>query len=256
MADSRPLKRTKITTYDKDASNKSITCGLPTEILLDITLKVASQSLSGLCHLRLTSKEMLNITNDDDVYKHASLNTVPFFRFQEIPQEASFLSHCRSNGNLESLYREGMEVYFTNLELYKKGLDMVHKAAQKGHKRSMYAFAMIVLISSDTMRIGFLGTQEFEDALGYLRFLRNQKCVLQCRSNVAEFIRYLRWNNMRSDLVMQIREHLCNNAPCTNTWRLKIGSWCFMTEEDDENDPNMCENCRWDHEVEEFCTMI
>ncbi|XP_028803426.1 uncharacterized protein LOC114758543 [Neltuma alba] len=256
MADSRPLKRIKTTTCDEKTTNKSIACGLPMEILLDITLKVASQSLTDLCHLKLTSKEMLNITNDDDVYKHASLDTVPFFRLQEIPQEASFLSRCRSSGNLESLYREGMEVYFTNLEFYEKGLDLVRMAAGKGHKRSMYAFAMIVLMSSNTIKIAFFGTQEVEDALGYLRILRNQKCVLQCRSDVAEFVRCLRWNNMRSNLVVQVRKRLCNNVPCTNTWRLRVGSWCFITEDDDENDPNMCENCRWDHELEEFCSMI
>ncbi|XP_028802562.1 uncharacterized protein LOC114757641 [Neltuma alba] len=204
----------------------------------------------------MTSKEIFNITNDDNVYKHASLDTVPFFRFQEIPREASFLNRCKSSGNLESLYREGMEVYFTNLEFYEKGLDKIHIAARKGHKRSMYAFAMVVLMSSDTIRMGFLGIQEFQKALRYLRFLRNQKCALQCRNDVAKFVRCLRWNNMRPDLAMQARERLCNNVPCTNTWGLKVGSWCFMTEDDDENDPNMCENCRWDHEVEEFCTMI
>ncbi|XP_028802571.1 uncharacterized protein LOC114757651 [Neltuma alba] len=254
MADLRPLKRIKTTTCDEETSNKSMSLGLPTEILLDISLKVASQSLTDLCHLKMTSKELLNITNDDDVYKHAFLDAIPFFRFQEIPQEASFLSRCRSSGNLESLYREGMELYFTNLELYEMGLYMVRMVAQKGHKTAMYAFAMIVLMSRDTIRIGSLG--EFGEALGYLRFLRNQKCVLRCRNDVAKFVRCLRWNNMRSDLVIAVGERLCNNVPCTNTWKLKVGSWCFMTEDDDENDPNMRENCRWDHEVEDFCTMI
>ncbi|KAI9092316.1 hypothetical protein K1719_027816 [Acacia pycnantha] len=129
-------------------SCNSIKCSLPTDILVEIATKVASQSLTDLYHFKLTSKQMMNITEDNYIYKHASLDKVPFLLDPEtIPQrQASFLSRCRSSGNLESLYREGMELYFCNELLYNKGLDTIRMAAQKGHKRSMYAFAMTVLV--------------------------------------------------------------------------------------------------------------
>ncbi|KAK4285077.1 hypothetical protein QN277_001821 [Acacia crassicarpa] len=253
MTDPRAPKRIKTTTTCEESS-KCITYCLPKEILEDIASKVASQSLADLYHLKLTSKEMMNITDDDYVYKHAYLDRVPFFRIKEIPQEESFLRRCRSSGNLESLYRQGTKEYFLDNELYVKGLGLVRLAAQKGHKRSMYAFAMIVLMHSDA-RKGSLGPKELEEALGYLRLLRNQKCVLKCRNEVVEFVRFLKWF-MRFGLEMAPREHLCRNVPCTNTWRLRTGSWCLLTDEDDENDPNMCESCRWDLEVKEFFAMI
>ncbi|KAI9071157.1 hypothetical protein K1719_046880 [Acacia pycnantha] len=114
----------------------------------------------------------MNITDDDYVYKHAYLDRVPLFRIREIPQEDSFLRRCRSSSNLEFLYRQAMKEYFLDNELCEKGLGMVCMAAQKGHKRSMYTFAMIVLMCTNA-RKGSLGPKEFEEALGYLRFLRN-----------------------------------------------------------------------------------
>ncbi|KAI9078985.1 hypothetical protein K1719_039032 [Acacia pycnantha] len=249
MTDSRAPKRIKTTTTCEESS-KCITYCLPKEILVDISSKVASQSLADLYHLKLTSKEMMNITDDDYVYMHAYLDRVPFFRIRKIPQEDSFLRCCRSSGNLESLYRQGMKEYFLDTELYVKGLGMLRTAAQKGHKRLMYAFFMIVLMCSNA-RKGSLGPKEFEEALGYLRFLRNQKCVLKCRKDVVEFVRFLTWF-MHFGCEMAPRERLCRNVPCTNAWRLRIGSWCLLTDDDDENDPNMCESCRWDLEVKEF----
>ncbi|KAK4285079.1 hypothetical protein QN277_001823 [Acacia crassicarpa] len=230
-------------------SSKCITYCLPREILVDIASKVASQSLADLYHLKLASKEMMNITDDDYVYKHAYLDRVPFLRITKIPQD-SFLRRCRSSGNLESLYRQGMEYYFLNNELCDEGLGMVRMAAQKGHKRSMYAFAMIVLMCIDARR-RFFGLEELEEALAFLRFLRNHKCVLRCRNEVGELVSSLPWS-MCSYLVMTITPCLCSSVPCTNTWRPRIGSEYLETEDDDDNDPNMCENCRWDHEVEEF----
>ncbi|KAI9099565.1 hypothetical protein K1719_024570 [Acacia pycnantha] len=255
MTDSRAPKRIKTTTtYDEESSKFIITYILPREILVNIASKVASQSLADLYRLKLTSKEIMNITDDDYVYKHAYLDRVPFFRINAIPQEDSFLSRCRSSSNLESIYRQGMKEYFLDNELYEKGLSMVRMAAQKGHKRSMYAFAMIVLMCSDA-RKGSLGPKELEEALAYLRFLRNQKCVLKCRNEVVEFVRFLTWF-MRFGLEMAPRERLCRNVPCTNTWKLRIGSCCLLTDDDDENDPNMCESCRWDFEVKEFFARI
>ncbi|KAK4285068.1 hypothetical protein QN277_001812 [Acacia crassicarpa] len=251
MVDSGAPKRIKLNTYDGEIC-RLITC-LPTEILEEIASKVASQSLADLYHLKLTCKEMMSITDKDYVYKHASLDRVPFFRSPEIPQEASFLKRCRLSGNLESLYRKGMEAYLMNYELYEEGLGMVRMAAQNQHKRSMYAFAMVVLLMWRSGRIGNLWTEEFGEALGYLRFLRNHKCVLECRNQVAEFVRR---GNMCCFVAQAPIKSLCCNIPCKNTWRLKIGSWFFETEDDDENDPNMCENCRWDHEVEEFCANV
>ena len=46
--------------------------------MVEITAKVASQSLADLYNFKLTSKLMMNITEDDYVYKHASLDKVPF----------------------------------------------------------------------------------------------------------------------------------------------------------------------------------
>ncbi|KAI9092281.1 hypothetical protein K1719_027781 [Acacia pycnantha] len=146
-----------------------ITCCLPTDIMVEIAAKVASQSIADLYHLKLTSKQMMNITEDDYVYKHASLDKVPFLPYPEtIPQgQVSFLSRCRSSGNLESLYREGMEVFlWPNKLLYNKGLDTIRMAAQKGHKRSMYAFAMTVVARPNI-------TTEYQssfvkEALGYI----------------------------------------------------------------------------------------
>ncbi|KAI9092298.1 hypothetical protein K1719_027798 [Acacia pycnantha] len=224
-------------------SCNSITCCLPTDILVEIATKVASQSLVDLCHLKLTSKEMMNIIEDDYVYKHASLDKVPFLLDPEtIPQrQASFLSRCRSSGNLESLYREGMELFWNEL-LYNKGLDMIRMAAQKGHKRSMYAFSMTVLVRPN-IATEYQSSFE-EEAVGYLRLLRNQKCLIKCREDFVDFVSF-----MPPHVFPCPWKLLCYNDLCDYSWTLKIGGWGINSEDDDEKVQDMCENCRWDHEV-------
>ncbi|KAK4284947.1 hypothetical protein QN277_001710 [Acacia crassicarpa] len=252
---SQVLKETK-TTDCKNSSN-CITCYLPIEIFIEIAARVSSHSLADLYHLKLTSKEIINITDDDNVYEHACLDKVPFFP-DLIPKQDSFLSRCLSSGNLESLYRQGMKAFFCNSKPYEEGLDIIRMAGQKGHDRSMYAFAIIVLIlkcCNNNARIGLLGVEEFEEALRFLRMLRNQKCVLKCRNDVRSFVSELSSEMQPYRLVDQApTTHLCRRVTCKNTWRLKIGIWFWLThDDDDENDPKMCENCRWDHELEYFC---
>ncbi|KAI9084393.1 hypothetical protein K1719_033583 [Acacia pycnantha] len=234
-----------------EQSCNCIICCLPTSILVEIAAKVASQSLADLHHLKLTSKEIMNITEDDYVYKHASLDKVPLvLKPETIPQrQASFLSRCRSSGNLESLYREGMEQYLCDEFLCNEGLDTLRMAAQKGHKRSMYAFAMTVLVCQNT-------TAEYqssfkEEALGYLRFLRNQKCLIKCRKDYVEFVSKFR-QFMRPCVVRYPRKLLCDNDLCDDSWTLKITSWGINSEDDDEKIQDMCENCRWDYELGDY----
>ncbi|KAI9084365.1 hypothetical protein K1719_033707 [Acacia pycnantha] len=251
---SQVLKETKTT--DCENSSNCITCYLPIELFIEIAARVSSHSLVDLYHLKLTSKEIMNITDDDYVYEHACLDKVTFFPHPINPKQDSFLSRCLSSGNLESLYRQGMKAFFCNSKPCEEGLDIIRMAAQKGHDRSMYAFAIIVLIlkcCNNNARIGLLGVEEFEEALRFLRILRNHKCVLKCRNDVGGFVSMLSWKKRYSLVDQAPTKHLCRRIACNKTWRLKIGSWYWETEDDDENDPKMCENCRWSHELDYFC---
>jgi len=83
--------------------------------------------------------------------------------------------------------------------------------------------------------------------LEHLRFLRKSKCVVSSRSKVKYLIKYL-WKN--NGMLMRNQIPLCNSKSTCGGWRVKKGPWFLLDDEDD--DMTLCEDCRWDHELEFF----
>jgi hypothetical protein len=100
------------TIYD---SPINILKAIPKDLVVEIVGKVASHSMADLCKVKLSCKEFLSASEDGYVYQRASIDKfalVPLMWFKG-EKETSFLKRCKESGNLEILYREGMEQYMS-----------------------------------------------------------------------------------------------------------------------------------------------
>lgn len=261
MSDSTVMKRAQDNNMNNNNGRHCETTieSLPTDLLFEIIAKVASDSLIDLLNLKLCSKNISEITQHDYIYQQVSLEIFPLFPWSSItPQESHFLKHCRECCNLDSLFREAMVQYFSDIEFKLEGLQTLQVAAQKGHNEAMYVIAMVLLSI-------ILGKQEDDDTLlaeqkkdhisqviEYLRFLRKNKCIMKCRNRIRDCMGEM-WINNR--VIVGEKKFLCNSKTCKG-WRIKEGEWMFLDDEDDENDANMCENCRWDDELLFFYDLL
>ncbi|KAL5064953.1 hypothetical protein RYX36_026690, partial [Vicia faba] len=83
--------------------------------------------------------------------------------------------------------------------------------------------------------------------LEYMRFLRKSKCIACSRKKVYYLSKSF-WKNNR--MSMRKPTHLCNIKDTCKGWKVKKGRWSFINDDDD--DTNLCEYCRWDYELEFF----
>jgi len=150
-----------------------------------------------------------------------------------------FLKRCKENGNIETLFREGSREYFSYPNRNIDGLDRLKIAAQKGHKESIYMYGMILLCSKDH--------ESRKQGLEHMRFLRKSKCIVSSRKKV-EYLTKSLWKN--NGMLMRNQTPICNSKNMCKGWRVKDGRWLLLDDEDD--DVGLCEDCRWDHELEFF----
>ncbi|KAH1103165.1 hypothetical protein GYH30_037240 [Glycine max] len=109
-------------------------------------------------------------------------------------------------------------------------------AALEGHMEAKYVFGMILLCSHDD--------ELRKQGLEYMRFIRKSMCIIKCRNRVKQFVDHL-WKG--NGMLVRNRIPLCR---CKNTCkgrRVKKGVWSFL-----DDDINLCEYSRWDHEIDFF----
>ncbi|CAL0330563.1 unnamed protein product [Lupinus luteus] len=186
-------------------------------------------------------KDFLDAAEDSFTYQHVSLDKFPLIPWLLDDKRISFLERCKESKNMDMLYTEGLLQYFKGSIIGDGGcgIELLKIVAEKGHREAKYVYGMIMLCSeNEELR---------KHGLKYIRFLRESKCVIQCRKNVEKILQYM-WENNKK--LMQNQKILCMNKSTCKSWRPKHGRWLLLEDEEDDNDNiNMCEYCRWDHEL-------
>ncbi|KAK7330232.1 hypothetical protein VNO77_24420 [Canavalia gladiata] len=219
---------------------------LPKDLLVEVIARVASHSFVDLHNIKMCCKDFLNASEENYVWRQVCLDKFPLIQFSPNDKVSSFLKRCRESENLESLYREGLREYFNYPNGNIGGLESLKIASEKGHKEAKYVYGMILLCSQDD--------ESRKHGLEHVRFLRNSKCIVECRKKVEQLVKYLwRSNGMFG------RNHfpLCRFRNTCKGWCLKKGRWLLLDDDDDDDDDvDSCEFCRWDHELEFFYSLF
>jgi len=232
----------------------SIVKALPNDLLVDIVGKVALGSMVDLCKIKLSCKEFLSASEDRFVYQHASLDKfalipLPWFIAEK---ETSFLRRCRESGNLEILYREGMEQYFSTSMLNNLGFVNIKKAALKGHHDAKYVYSMLLMANCEDKEGRKLGYDLFGE-------LKNFTCIsiARCRKRVKSFIQSM-W--VKNHVVVQNQAlSLCCSSTCQSGGTKKVvkkhSTW--SVDEFDNDDVGVsCKYCDGNYELSLFCKMF
>ncbi|XP_057426559.1 putative F-box protein At1g67623 [Lotus japonicus] len=238
--------RSKRRHTSKSTSHTVAIKSLSRDLLAEVVATVASHSFIDLHNIKMCSKDFLDATEDSSVWRRVFLETFPLIQWRPNDKVLSFLNRCKECGNIESLYREGMQKYFYDPNGKIDGLGILKAAAQKGHKEAKYVYGMILLCSED----GELRKQGLE----YIRFLRKSKCVIASRKKVEQLLNSM-WKN--NGMLERNQSSLCNSKSTCKGWRVKIGRWILQDDDDDDDDNiKLCEYCRWDHELDYFYRMF
>ncbi|XP_058780248.1 putative F-box protein At1g67623 [Vicia villosa] len=212
---------------------------LPRDLLLDMLISVTSQSFVDLYSMKLCCRNFLQVEEENYVLQKVSLNQFPLIQWFPNKKELSFLARCKESGNIESLFREGFLKYFSYPNGNIGGLERLKTAAQKGHKEAIYIYGMIMLCSKDY--------ESRKEGLKHMRSLRMSKCIMITRKKV-QYLTSSLWRN--NGLLARNQTPLCDSKDTCKGWRVKKGRWLLFDDEDD--DIESCEACRWDHELEFF----
>ncbi|XP_057418889.1 uncharacterized protein LOC130713107 [Lotus japonicus] len=235
-------KRSKRQHTRKGAYSTTSIKTLPRDSLVEVVATVAAHSFVDLHTIKLCCKDFLDAAEDNYVWQRVSLDMFPLIQWFPNSKETSFLNRCRECGNIESLYREGLQKFFDypNGKI-NNGLEILKVAAEKGHNKAKYVYGMISLCSeNDEVR---------KQGLEYMHFLRKLKCVVSCRKKVKQLLKSVWKNNV---VLVRNSRPLCNvNSTCKG-WRVKKDRWVLLDDDDDDGDMSLCEYCRWDHEMESF----
>ncbi|XP_057452040.1 putative F-box protein At1g67623 [Lotus japonicus] len=220
---------------------------LPRDLIVKVVATVASQSFIDIHAVKMCCKDFLDATEDSYVWRRVSLDMFPLIQWLPNDKVLSFLKRCKECGNLESLYREGLQNYFNypngNVD---GGLGDLKVTAQKGHKEAKYVCGMISLCSQDNE----LRKQGFE----HMRFLMKSKCVIGSRNKVKQLLGSM-WKS--NGMLKRNQSPLCNSKSTCKGWRVKIGRWVLVDDDDDDDgETSSCEYCRWDHELEVFYRLL
>ncbi|XP_057445002.1 putative F-box protein At1g67623 [Lotus japonicus] len=214
---------------------------LPRDLLVEVVATVASNSFIDFNTIKICCRDFLDATEDNYVWHRVSLDNFPLIQWRPNDKVSSFLARCRECGNMESLYREGLQKYFGYPDGKMDGLEILKATAQKGHKEAKYVCGVILLCSDDDkMR---------KQGLDYMRILRKFKCVIESRNKVKKLLNFL-WK--RNGMNGQNQSPLCNSKSTCKGWRVKNGLWELLDDDDDDYDISLCEYCRWDHELKFF----
>ncbi|KAK7411393.1 hypothetical protein VNO78_02826 [Psophocarpus tetragonolobus] len=213
---------------------------LPKDLLVEVIARVASSSVDDLCNMKSSCKDFLDASEDNYVWQNVSLDKFPLYPWVHDEKLWCFLERCRKSGNIDSLFREGMLQYFKIPNKDINGLQNLKVAAQNGHMHAQYIYGMILLCShNDDLR-----HQGFQ----YVCSLRKSKCVMKCRNKLRELIRGL-WLN---GVIVRNHIALCRCKDTCNGWRSKNNDVWVVSKDDEDDDIDSCEYCRWDYEIEYF----
>ncbi|XP_057432593.1 uncharacterized protein LOC130725373 [Lotus japonicus] len=195
----RARSKRRRTYYKGPCSTAAITT-LSRDLLIDVFAIVASHSFIDLHAIKMCCKDFLDAAEDGYVWRRVSLDTFPLIQWLPNDKVSSFLNRCKEYGNMESLYREGLQKYFDYPNGKIDGLEIFKVAAQKGHKEAKYVYGMISLCSEDD--------DSRKQGLEHMHFLRKSKCVVGSRNKVKKLLDSM-WRN--NGMLRRNQSPLCNS---------------------------------------------
>ncbi|KAF7832634.1 putative F-box protein [Senna tora] len=120
------------------------------DLLIEIVSKVASQSIKDLFSLKLCSKELYMVTDNNKVYQQATLD------------------------------RQGLINFFQNVDFHYVGLRYLKSVADKGFLYAMYAFSIIVFSNHVPAVADNHGQDNLTVALYHFITVRNANATKLC----------------------------------------------------------------------------
>ncbi|KAL9328508.1 hypothetical protein ACSQ67_003511 [Phaseolus vulgaris] len=117
------------------------------------------------------------------MWQQVSLEKFPLIPWSHKEAFDSFMQNCKEGGNIEALYRVGLQELKSFVGNIEKGMKDLKMAAEKGHLEAKYTYALILLCSyDDNLR---------KEGVEYMQFLRNAKCVVNCEIRIESFERQI-----------------------------------------------------------------
>jgi len=217
---------------------------LPTDLLVNMIARVSSESCIDHYNMKVCCRDFLDASKDNYMWQQVFLEKFPLHSWLSKEKRLvfdSFIKSCKEGGNIEALYREGLQEIIRYMGNVKKGIKDLKMAAEMGHLEGRYVYGLILLCSyEDDLR---------RKGVEYMQFLRNAKCVVSCRNKVIALLGNI-WRRPYGTLVRNPTP-LCRDKLC-NGWSMKKNhSWKMVNNEDDDvTIKNSCEYCRWDVELD------
>jgi len=214
------------------------------DLLVNVVARVSSQSCIDHYNIKVCCRVFLHASKDNYMWQQISLEKFPLHSWsckEKVRVFDTFMQSCKECGNIEALYRKGLEEIIRYEGSIEKGIKDLNMAAKKGHLEAKYVYGLILLCSyDDDLR---------KEGVEYMQFLRNVKCVVSCRNKVVNLLGNL-WRKPYGTLVRN-PSPLGSKRQC-NGWNMKkCRSWKIVNnKDDDDNIKNSCENCRWDVELD------
>ncbi|CAH9093722.1 unnamed protein product [Cuscuta europaea] len=212
---------------------------IPRDIIVDILVRVASDSLPDLLHAKFSCHEWNELGDDVNVYKHASLAEFPVISSwkpesaEKKRKVASFLNKCIDAQNLEALFRRGVVGYFNGKE-QEYALECLRKAGNAGHVGAVYVICIISML--------FMGGEDKEKGMEVLSAMKKSDelrgKVGDARRELTSIVKEI-WNG---DFVVHRQKPDCCSREdhcCTKT------GW----DADEENLSIDCPYCKCDFEI-------
>lgn len=202
----------------------------------------------------MASKDFKGLWKKPPVLQNAAIDFYPYGNWRPLSKgKRQFFSLCVSNGSIEALYRQGLDLYFCTKTKKNEGFNLLLRAAVGGHMTASYLVSLVGLSGNDCVSKEFLGKIGYHDLHQVFQLIRCQKNIINCRTSLEESIQ--RMTLLDSDSLDRSR-FLCDARTCKIGWTLKPSTWIFHNEEQDTNDPKTCLNCRIDYELRWLYSII
>ncbi|KAI4305133.1 hypothetical protein L6164_028519 [Bauhinia variegata] len=221
--------------------SSSTIMSLPKDLQVHLFSMVAFDSIVDLFNLKICCKDFLDLAEEKCIYQLVSLDTLPLFPWHPDlkDKQSSFLQLCRESGNLEILFRDWLLEFNKNRN---SCLQILREISEKGHETAKYMYGMLLLCLEDE--------EKRKEGLMQLRLLRRSNCVITCRKKVEDLASHC-WRVNRKEVV-RTRKTLCRNPMECNGRRVYFG-WPLLKDEEDDIP---CEYCRFDYELNCFCSIF
>ncbi|XP_050211148.1 putative F-box protein At1g67623 [Mercurialis annua] len=235
---------------------------LPSELLTEILAKVASTSAIDLFQAKTSCKDFRLAASDDYVFQNIEIDSFVDKSWKIRQNGASnFLERCNKCGNPESLFRQGMIDYFSNLKI-DSGFECLKKAANKGHVVATYVYGIILVCYGGELRKKGL------KLLFELKRRSNSRLIVkECREKVRKIF-YEMWPNINyiigygpaeeDEFKRKLKNCKCKAKLCSWTAvpRKESSVWKPPRDEEFEDDKFSCQACLWDLEAFRFLNFL